>query len=245
MSQPGMTIVEAARHLGLSHRTVRSYIARGLLTTFRMDGDRKKWVSTEEVEELRRDLADRARDTRDNHRRELLEARASLRRLRAEMDLVLRILDMHEAPLQLSPERAHVMYHEATAELRSTAWAPEKLAGWADTFLRMQEEDLLVIARAVGTVPWTPFLRLCVAMIVHVHGREDYKTSLDLQSLHRRLTEGRRRLRVAALCYSDMYETRTGEEGRELKRAALLDSPSSVRESMLKRARAKQLTPST
>ena len=67
--------------------------------------------------------------------------------------------------------------------------------------------NLDIVARAVGATPWTPFLRLCVAMIVHVQARDDYKTSIDVQLLHRRLTEGRRRLRVAALCYADLYES--------------------------------------
>ena len=245
MSETRMKIEEAARHLGVSHRTVRSYIARSLLTTRRISGDRRKWLDPLEVEELRRDRVEGTRANTAELKREVVDLRAGLRRVRAELDLVLRILDMNEVPLQLTPDRAVQLYHAAVQELRSTAWTEEELLRWAEIFLRLQEEDFRVVHAAVGSVPWTPFLRLCVSMIVYAREHKSYTTSLDLQSLHRRLTEARRRLRVSALCYSDLYESREGEAQRELRRAALLDSPDSVREALLRRARSKPETART
>ena len=245
MPQPRMTIAEAARHLGVTHRTIRSYIARELLAAVQEPGDRKKWLDAVEVEELRKDVVQNATVSRTELKRELLETRAALRRLRSEMDLVLRVLDMHDAPMQLAPDRAQALYHAAVQEGQNGSWPLEKIASWCDTFAHIQEEDFLMVARAAGTnEPWAPFLRLCVAMIVHVHAREDYKANLDLQMLHRQLTEGRRRLRVSALCYSDLYGG-TSKTDRDIARAALLDSPESVREQLLRRARTKGTPAST
>ncbi len=235
MSSARMTIEEAARHLNVSGRTVRSYIAQSLLTTMSQAGSRRKWLSPEEVEELRKDRVEGVAQGPGETRREMLELRAGFRRLRAEMDLVLRVLDMRETPLQLTPDRAGALYTAAVQELQGTGWTLAELMQWAEILLRIQEEDLRILHGAVGQVPWTPFLRLCVSMIAYVTTHESYKTDLDMQVMHRRLTEARRRLRISALCYSDMY----GAQDAELKRAALFDSPASVRESLHARARAK------
>jgi len=231
-----MTIEDSARHLGVSTRTIRSYIAQHLLSTRQGEGSRRKWLDPAEVEELRKDQIEHCAATPGARKRETLELRATVRRLRAEMDLVLRILDVHEAPLRLDAAGAHTIYESAQAGLRKTNWALDELTQWAEVLLRINEEDLHVISAEAGERPWSVLLRLCVDLIVYVHGCPDYKTSLDLQVMHRRLTEARRRLRIAALCYEDMYGR---EMERELKRAALLDTPTSVREALVARARRK------
>jgi len=233
-----MTVEEAARHLGVSTRSVRKYIAQGLLSTRRADGSRRKWLVPDEVEELRKDKHDSTKRVPAVQRREVLETRAVLRRLRAEMDVVLRVLDMHEEPLRLDAGNAATLHEAALHEIKSTAWTLAELQQWADVLLRLNEEDLVVVAVTAGTRPWSAFLRLCVDMIVYVYEQPSYKTDLELQLLHRKLTEARRRLRVTALCYDDMYNR---EQDKELKRAALLDSPSSVREAL--RSRVQKMVP--
>lgn len=240
MSEARMTIEEAVRHLGVSLRTVRGYTASGMLRVVGTGPKGRKFLDPVEVEELRKDRAQLRHRTAGEMRAELIELRACARRLRAEMDLVLQMLDMRDAPQGLTREEAEALYYGANEQLRRTSWDLSELAKWAEVFMHLQEEDFRVVAGVAEGPPWTPFLRLCVSMIVYTHQHEGYKTSLDLQMLHRRLTEGRRRLRVSALCYSDLYEVREGVEQRELRRAALLDSPASVRESLLSRARAKR-----
>lgn len=234
-----MSIEEAASHLGVSHRTVRSYLTQGLLRATRVRGSRKKWLLPEEVEELRKDRSEARVSSRTELRRELLEMRASVRRIRSELDVVMQILDLSELPMGLDPVSGKTLFEAATHELGSSRWTLEELGQWAEIFLRLQEEDFLVISTTVEGTPWTPFLRLCVAMIVYVSGHTAYKTTLDLQLAHRRLTEARRRLRISAMCFADMYGARQDETQRELRRAALLDSPESVRESLLRRVRVK------
>lgn len=234
MAHPLMTIEEAARHLGVSHRTVRSYIGNGLLGTTRIAGDKHKWLAPDAVEELRKDRIEVVGQSPSARRRELLDLKSTVRRLVSEMELVLRILDMRETPLQLAPEKARTLHVAALAELRSNAWTVEELAQWAEIFLRLREEDFLVVHEQVHEKPWVPFMRLCVTMIIYAHDHPAYTTDVELQGVHGRLTEGRRRMRVAALCYADMYET---DQDHALRRAALLDNPASIRENLLRRAR--------
>ena len=236
MSTTLMTIEEGARHLGVSSRTIRSYIAQHLLSTRQSPGSSRKWLDPAEVEELRKDRVEQHSQAPGTRQREVLELRATVRRLRAEMDLVLRVLDVHEAPLRLDAASAHALHDAVKVDLQKTCWALDELTRWSEIFLRINEEDFDAIAKVTGARPWSLFLRLCVDMIVYVYGCADYKTSLDLQTMHRLLTEARRRLRIAALCYEDMYGA---EMDRELKRAALIDSPTSVRESLAARARRK------
>jgi DNA-binding transcriptional MerR regulator len=235
MAESLMTVEAAARHLGVTQRSVRKYIAQGLLSTTTATGSRRKWLAPLEVEELRKDRIQGSARTPAARSHELLELRSAVRRLRSEMEVVLRVLDMHEEPLRLSADTARAIYGAAVADLSKTGWTHAELAQWADLLIQINEEDLSVVSSAVSEPrPWSIFLRLCVALIVYVYEHPSYKTDLDLQMMHRRLTEGRRRLRVAALCYDDMYNT---SPDRELKRAALLDSPASLRETMLSRAR--------
>ncbi len=236
MSNTHMTVEEAARHLGVSHRTVRSYIARDLLPTVRVAGSRRKWLLPDAVEELCKDQCGASPSSIGDVRRELLEARASLRRLRAEMDVVLRMLDVHESPLNLDATSAQKLHDTAIEDLRATSWTLDEMSQWAEVLLRLNEEDLRAVAATTRTRPWSPFLRLCVDMIVYASSHPSYKTDTEMQGMHRKLTEARRRLRVAALCYDDMYGA---DPDRELRRAALLDSPASVRESLLSRVRKK------
>jgi hypothetical protein len=153
------------------------------------------------------------------------------------MDVILRVLDMHETPLRLDAPTARAIYEAAVADLHKTGWSIDNLSQWAEIFIQLNEEDLAIVAAAVAEPrPWSTFLRLCITLIVHTYEHPSYKTDVDLQMMHRRLTEGRRRLRVTALCYDDLYNT---DPDRELRRAALLDSPASIRESLLSRARQK------
>jgi DNA-binding transcriptional MerR regulator len=238
MAEAAMSVEEAARHLGVTHRSVRSYIAQGLLSTTKSPNSRRKWLQPLEVEELRKDRLRQTVRTPLERRGEVLELKAALRRLRSEMDVVLRVLDMHEVPLRLDVPTARSIHEAATADLLKTGWTVDALAQWAELFVQLNEEDLAVVAAAVpGARPWSVFLRLCIALIVYTHEHPSYKTDLDLQMMHRRLTEGRRRLRVAALCYDDLYNA---DPDRELKRASLLDSPASIRESLLSRVRRKK-----
>ena len=237
-----MTVEDAARHLGVSVRTVRTYVNRGLLSTTRAPGSCRVWFSPADVEELRKDLV--TGESPLVVKQELLQLRAEVRQLRSEMSVVLRVLDMQDAPLRLTPEKARDLHDAAVRELSSTAWGAEEVLQWAEVLSRLQEEDLVVVHAAVQSTPWVPFLRLCVTLITYVTTHSSYDHSIDLQMLHRRLTEARRRLRVSAICYSEVYGVAAPGERREIDRAALLDSPGSTREVLLRRARRASPSPS-
>lgn len=55
-AEPMMTQVEAARRLRVTTRTVRTYIARGLLPAYRVKGTRTVRIERADVEALRQQI---------------------------------------------------------------------------------------------------------------------------------------------------------------------------------------------
>jgi excisionase family DNA binding protein len=205
VAESGMTLREAASYLSVSDRTVREYVKKGYLTIFRKKGDRKHWLRPLEVEEFRRDR-DEAEGQSIISKRAFLEMRAEVRRLRAELDVVLRILDSKMEPLRMGKAYAKELFEVCTAQLNMTSWSLGEMEPWVEIFLRVDEEDFRTVAQAVDVQrPWKPFLQLCSAMAVSTVTNPQYETSLQLQGLHRQLAEGRRRLRISAMIYSEMY----------------------------------------
>ena len=198
------TIAEAARHIGVTDRTIRNLIRAGHLTVHRRDRDRRKYCDPAEVEELRveRDAGNRTVVSREDFG----ILRGQVRRLQATMDAVLRILNSQDAPLSMTPEYAEKVYVLCLAQLREGGWTPEEMEAWLEIFLRMSEDDIRQMHLAThDSKPWIHFLKLVSSMTAWVVGSNDYKTSLELQSLHMKLAEARRRLRTSAVIYVETY----------------------------------------
>lgn len=234
MSTTRYTVQQAARHLQCSERTVRSYAKQGLLTQLRVSGERRRFYDPAEVEELRL-ASERGRISVSTE--EFAMVRAQVRRLQATLDVVLRVLDTREEPLHVTAEYGKELLVLALSQLRQGAWAPAEMESWSEVFLRLDENDLQAVALATEDPrPWLPFLRLCTAMTSVLPSYDEYKTDLGLQSLHKKLAEGRRRLRVSAVIYCEMR----GATEPDLARFAEYHVPSSVSDllsSMLRKKR--------
>lgn len=195
-----MSEADAAAYLGVTDRTVRNYIKKGLLSKVR-EGRTTK-IPVEDVITLREDMHSSAPVV---SRTELLQHKARIRRLESNMEVVLRMLDAKDAPLGINAEYAKGLYDMARENLHAGAWALDAINPWLDIFDRLSEDDLDTMATAtMDAHPWRVFLRLCNAMIAHVVGTSDYVTSLEAQSLHRKLAASRRRLRITSFIFGEM-----------------------------------------
>jgi len=153
---------------------------------------------------------------------------SKIRRLESQVDTLMRVLDTRDNPLNMSLTYAKELYTAISDQLKRGNWTEEEIAPWAEIFMRINEDDLRKLSIASeDPKPWTVLFRLCVSMISSVVSNDSYKSSLGLQQTHRTLGEARRRLRVSALCYADLYST---DMDRELRRFSLADSPLSVRD---------------
>lgn len=229
-----ISIVAAARFLGVSDRTVRSYIRAGFLSTTR--GVRNtKWLDPLELEAFRQAQAEGKKVI---EKKDFLEMRARLTRVEHELAVLTRILDTREQPLRMSPAYAKELHAACGMQLASGKAGLAEIEAWAEIFLRMDEQDLEVISRVSEDLkPWVLYLRLNVAMTALLLNDPEYATSLAVQGLHKKLAEGRRRLRVSGLCHLEM----NGSTDRDVRRHLLSDSPASVLDALervLKRKKA-------
>lgn len=195
-----MTLQEAATFLQVTDRTIRNYIKNGLLS--KTGKGKSARLPTEEVISLREDRDSTAPIV---SRQELLKHRAKIRRLEANMEVVLRMLDAKDAPLSLNPEYSKELYAFAQEHLKKSAWDLSEIKPWLDIFCRLSEEDLDVMRGSTGDLhPWKVFLRLCTAMMSFVVSDSEYRTSIEHQHVHRMLADARRKLRVSSFIYGEM-----------------------------------------
>jgi hypothetical protein len=223
MSTDRMTYATAAKHLGITERSVRNYVRRGFLQAKSISGMRGKFLSPTEVEELRV-LRMEQEGAGPVSRQEVLLLTSKVRRLEYSMSTVLRLLDAKDAPLGMTPSYAKELHAACVTQLSRTGWAVEEINPWVEIFLRIDEEDLTVVAKSTeDSKPWVALLRLCLAMSTSVVSEETYQTSLALQDVHRSLAEGRRRLRAAAVIFE-------GSKGHATEVSTLLsqETPLSV-----------------
>lgn len=229
MAQKHMTVEEAATHLGVSTRTTRTYIRQGLLSTKSLPKSARKWLDPAEVEELRIDRQEHGA-TGPQLRSEILRHRAHIRRLRSEVDAIIRILDTRNEPLKLHEDQARGVYQACVSQLRRTNWRVDEIDPWVRVFFRISEEDFETMMSAVSDPkPWVPFLRLVMQMTRYAAEHPDYTTNLDLQRMHRELAEARRRIRISAMCFMDLYAY---DMDAAIRRAGLADGAISVQDEL-------------
>lgn len=206
-----MSVEDAARFLGVTSRTVRNYIKKGFLSKHKRG--RRAFVLAEEVISLKEDLDSAAPVV---SRQEMLRQRSRIRRLESHMEVVLRMLDAKDHPLDLNEEYAKDLYEFAEGHLLRGKWDPAEIKPWIEIFDRLSETDFETMSSsAKDPHPWRPFLRLCVAMMGFVVGSKEYQTSLELQSLHRLLASSRRKLRISAFIYGEMNSSINDELHRD------------------------------
>ena len=192
-------------------------MSEGFLSFARKPNSNRKWLSAVEVEEFRKDRLEHTRSGK-GMRAELARQRTEIRRLRAELDAVMRILDAKNEPLNIKPQLAQELYDTCLLQLRQKSWSASEIASWTRVFMRLTEIDFEVMARPTeDDKPWVPFMQLCTRMILCLTDSPEYRSSLDLQSLHREIAEARRRLRLSAVCYA---EARSYDLDARLRREA-------------------------
>lgn len=189
-----ITIDEAARYLGVTTRTISTYISQGIITYHKKQGSNRKYIRAEDLEDLKEATA-----SGEFSIKKFRELRARVKRLEANMGVLMRILDTNQLPLGLTEEEAKELFEAAVMTLDSPL-SIEHVEAWLPLFMRLTENDFRSVEEVLSTKePWKPFLDLCVSMIVYLVGSKEYATSLHLQRLHQELAEGRRRLRLSAL----------------------------------------------
>jgi hypothetical protein len=194
----------AARRLGVTVRSLRNYVTRGLLRREVENG--KPIYPAEDVDQLALDMG---RDHPPMNRANFCRLMSRLERLERDMSVVRKMLDLRTEPLRPPPSDCQGLLTAARMLLMSSApWKADEMLGWADIFGSMDEEALKMVAEASGDPSsWETFFRLNLAMLRQVTSTEGFKANLELQTLFMRLDAGRKQLRGAVLMLLELGGT--------------------------------------
>ena len=191
-----ITIDEAARYLGVTTRTISNYIAQGIISYHKKQGSNRKYLSTEDIQDLLE-----AKNEATFSIKKFKELQARVKKLEANVEVLMRILDTKQIPLGLSASESEELYN-AAVDSNNSVLTEQHIEAWLPILMRLDENDLKNIEDTTKVKdPWSPFISLCLALIVYTTSNKNYQVSLPLQSYHRELVEARRRLRLSALIY--------------------------------------------
>lgn len=191
-----ITIDEAARYLGVTTRTISTYIAQGIISYHKKKGTNRKFISSEDVQDLMQ-----AKEEETFSIKKFRELSTRVRKLEAQIDVLMRILDTKQIPLGLDKEELCELY-ETAITCSSQVLNQDYVEAWLPILMRIDENDFKNLEKYKQTrEPWVPFLDICLGLIVSTTSNKDYAVSLVMQNNHKELAEARRRLRLSALLY--------------------------------------------
>lgn len=195
-----VSIQEAAKLLNVSKRTISSYIKEGLLTAKKEANSNKKYISIEDITQLK-ELREQNVSQFDL-KKEIILLKAKCSKLESRLNVISRILDAKSEPLDLAPEDVQSIKHSCTVKL-NCAFDFNSTQTWKEIFLRIDERDILKLCHETPYF-WKELLKLNGLLIDQVISEDSYVTSLELQTLHRELIESRRRFRVSLVLYLEL-----------------------------------------
>lgn len=203
-----VTIEEASNRLGRSKRSIHNYINKGYLRKTIQDG--KVVLYKEEVEQLANDTGvDNPAFNRTNFN--ILMGRIT--KLEKDMGICRRALEIREHPLRPTKEEAIGLHAAASKALMINYWTDAELDTWASLFDRFDEVALDMFRdELASTKPYEVFYHLCLAQMRFVSSNVDFTTSLTLQVMHKRLDEGRKRMKTTLLMWVEMGRGHVSEE---------------------------------
>lgn len=214
---------EAANFLQVSERTISNYQKQGLLTTTKKG--RALQFDITELEQLR-DLKLQISDGQLIPKKEILQMKARLSRLEAQMRVINMILDTKSGNLELSTKDAQDLYNQLLHSISSYKdLAQTSIESWIEIFYQIDENTLSTLSISnQDPNAWRKLLDLCNLLIDRVVDDSNYATSINLQSKHKGLSEARRRLRVSSVIFLEME----GRVGSEISTVAPSFSPNSL-----------------
>lgn len=225
------TYEQAAQRLDRSKRMIYVYLEKGWLKRVHRDGE--VVLSKDEVEQLALELGS---DAPAMNRKSFMEVFSRLRKLEEDNAVFRRMWGMVDKPLRPSRDEAIGFHAAASHNLAFTSWKAEEVSMWADQFDRMDEvffdavRDATVLAQ-----PYAVFYNLCLKLMSWVSEKNAEKPDLEMQILHKRLDEGRKKMRSTILMWVEMGRGTVPEalfkklntEGDELLKRLILPSSKS------------------
>lgn len=144
-------------------------------------------------------------ETADSHRLasitpELLRAiLAEFRRLRVEVDVLLRLLGIANPPLSTSLPKLALLYDKVLDALAQEHYTQQEAENWSHMILRLRDAHLVALTSATNhDRPWVVFQRLVDRLLSWVHNGSPVEENTYLHKIFLQLEAARRHLRDIA-----------------------------------------------
>jgi hypothetical protein len=165
MGSKFLSKAEAAKILGRDERSVYRYLQKGLLSAAHQGKTIGVWE--EEVVRLKGALVEH-KNPKDLA---ISLLRADIAVLKSQVSTLMRMMDVRREPLNLTDPEIQALY-KMTEVYSMTGWSPQVEDSYADTFVRMQDNDLEQLERLTGDAhPWRCFLLLASTMHLSPHDK--------------------------------------------------------------------------
>jgi hypothetical protein len=214
---------QAANRLGVTTRTLRNYQARGLVE--RIVRDDKPYYLRTTIDEMAEDMGVGGPTIDKKLIRRLV---SRVRKLEEGMAVCKKAMGIQDNPLRFSEEEAVMLHMAAEGALATGDWLIPEMQQWEKILSRMDEESFAAMGKALGhKAPWVVFWKLCLGMHAYAGAHPQFKTTLELQTVHRDLGQAKRFLRSALLLWielgmgttpRDVLEHLTSEKDRLMER---------------------------
>ena len=191
------TFEQAANRLNRSKRSIHVYVKDGFIGKRRVDG--QVVLLKEDVEQLAIEIG---ADMPAMNRKTFFQLQARIKKLEDEMHAVKHILEIRDQPLRPTIQEAQGLHAAASESMtRRGNWNPDEIRLWADQFEKMDEVSFDSFSSALADPkPWMIFYQLCMWMMETVSRSK----TPEMLALHKRLDEGRKKMRGTVLMWIEM-----------------------------------------
>jgi len=216
---------DAAKMLGRSTRTVKTYVQNGLLR--RIQQGKAVGIPREDVDLLAVDIG---AGTPPMNKKTFFQLVSRVRQLEAAVAVLQKATNIGFSPMRPDKEAAVGLYEAVVKALAAGYWSVQELGAWIGLYEKMDEVFFDTIAQSTGdTACWRPFLQLCTAQARLVSEMPDFNISLPIQHLHAQLCAGLKTLRGVALVWIEagngVAESIVDQENALIRRLAANKAP--------------------
>lgn len=191
------TFQEAANRLGCSKRSIHNYVKKGYLR--KVQHNDNIVLMRDDVEQL---AVSTGVDMPAFNRKNFYMLLSRVQKLEEDMGLCRKILEIRDSPLRPSKEEGIQLQAAASKALAVHHWTEPEIEMWASVFERFDEVSLQMLSEGLTqSHPYEVFFKLCIEQMKRVSTEPNFQTNLEAQLIHKRLDEGRKRMRATILMW--------------------------------------------
>lgn len=216
-----LSIVDAGRFLSKCPKSVRSYIARGVLRARRFKGQgRTYWIKKSDLKALK-EMGEERLHTTDVW--DLLRAvKIRLHSIESKLDFLMHVNGLDVSSLRDSKTDVLLGIYDEVCEfldVNAQDIPYSEMSRWVGVILQFTEiEYERLVNPTMDMQPWKPFHRLCIHLMNTLRQRKGFSTHQGMQETYRLLDKARKQISASALVFE---ETRAGKLGpRQVARIA-------------------------